>query len=830
MRINYLLYTLLCFFVIFTTVNTVSAQGLNTSNLKDVKVDNLSDDEIMAYYNKAKSMGYTVDQLGMMAADRNMPHAEIVKLKNRIAVLEKGEKVPVPTKTKVTEKNNTDSLAGNNKSASDREVNEDAFLVPKQSFKRDSTIFGSELFFESNQVFEPNLRIPSPANYILGPDDVIYISVYGYSEKNYELTVNAEGNIYIENIGPVKVSGLTIEEAGAKIRKNFASTIYKGINSGQTKVDVTLGSIRSIRVTVIGQAMKPGTYTVSSLTTLFNLLYQCGGPSDNGSYRNIELIRGNKVIKTVDLYSFITMGNKADNVLLQEQDVVRIPYYQIRTTLNGQSRRQGKFELKDGESLRQLLDYSGGFSDSAYRSNIQIKRLSDLGYKLYSVTENEFETFKLKSGDVLTIDKALNRFLNRVSIEGSVFRPGDYELKKGMTLKDLLTVSGGLKEDAFLERAIITRTNSDLSNSTIAIGLKDWNASSDKVILENNDIIKINSKFDLKDMETVSINGEVRNPGVYTYSNKITLKDLILKAGGFTDAANKRGVEISRSIKKIDAQADVISQAYVLKADLSKGLEMNDNDIPLQPTDVVSVRTDAQYNRIRSVNVLGEVMRPGNYVLTSSGERISGLIERFGGFKSIADSNSITIKRIVNTGLSASERQEIMSRMLNIKKDSLLEDNDLKEAYLKDVVLMGVDINKVKSDIGGKDDLILEDGDLIQISRTSNVIQTIGELRNPTLLTYESGKTAKYYIKKSGSFTSKSKKSEVFVLYPDGTAKSVKKFLFFKSYPEVKSRSQIYVPAKVENKRSMSTGEWLAVSSMAATLGTMVIAILNVTK
>lgn len=825
MRINYLLYTFLSFFIAFTSVNLVSAQGLNTNNLKDVKVDKLSDDEILGYYNKAKSMGYTLDQLGAMAADRNMPKPEIAKLKTRITLLEQRDR---PVKA-TYERNNGDSLS-NSKSASDRGINEDAFAVPKQSLKRDSSIFGSELFFESNKVFEPNLRIPSPANYILGPDDVIFVSVYGYSEKKYELTVNAEGNVYIDNVGPVKVSGLSIEEAGAKIKRNFASTIYKGINSGQTKVDVTLGNIRSIRVTVIGQAMIPGTYTVSSLTTLFNLLYQCGGPNDNGSYRNIELIRGNKVIRIVDLYSFITMGNRADNVLLQEQDVVRVPYYKIRATLEGQSRRQGKFEMKEGESISQLMDFSGGFSDSAYRSNIQVKRMSDLGYKLYSVSNKEFETFKLNSGDVLTIDKTLNRFLNRVSIEGSVFRPGDYELKSGMTLKDLLMVSGGLKEDAFLERAIITRTNSDLSNSIVAIGLKDWNTSSEKVILENNDIIKINSKFDLKDLETVTINGEVRNPGIYTYSSKITLKDLILKAGGFTEAANKAVVEISRSIKKIDAQADIVSQAFVLKADLSKGLETNDNDIILQPTDVVSIRTDAQYNKIRSVNVLGEVMRPGNYVLTSSGERISGLIERFGGFKSIADSNSITIKRIVNIGLSTSERQDIMSRLLNIKKDSLLEDSNLKDAYLKDVVLMGVDINKVKSDIGGKADLILEDGDVIQISRISNVVQTIGEIRNPTLLTFESGRSAKYYIKKSGSFTGKARKSEVFVLYSDGTARSVKKFLFFKSYPDVKLRSQIYVPAKVDNKKSLSTGEWLAISSMAATLGTMVIAILNVTK
>lgn len=797
--------------------------NLNSDNLKNVKVDALSDAEIKSYYQRASAAGLTQEQLVKMAADRGMPAEEIDKLRSRL------EEMGQPKTSNRTDTAENRRRAG--ESSADRKVDEDAMQVPVQRIKRDTTIFGSELFMEGSLVFEPNLRIPSPGSYILGPDDQLLVNVFGYSEQAYNLTVNAEGNVYIQNVGPIKVVGSSIEEASEKIKAKLASTIYKAIKSGQTKVEVSLGKIRSIRVTVIGQATKPGTYTVSSFTTLFNLLYQCGGPSDVGSYRNIEVIRGNKIIRKVDLYAFLTEGDRKDNLLLQEQDVVRIPYYSIRAKMTGQVKRSGKFELLPEEKLSQLLTYSGGFNDSAYQSSVQVTRLGDNGFTLFTVNAADFTSFIPQSGDAFVIGKALNRYLNRVSVAGAVMRPGDFELKPGMKLKDLIELAGGVREDAYLDRAIISRLNEDLTASTVSFTVKDVITGKTDVTLKKEDAIRISSIFDLKDQQTLTIEGEVRNPGSFAYSQKITLRDLILKAGNFTEAANPKMVEISRRIKNTDVTQSDFQQTQIIKVDIQNGLMSSNAETELQPFDAVVVRAEPGYNKSRWVYLDGQVMNSGRYVLEASSERISHLLKRAGGFKGSADSSSITVKRFINSSVPTEERQKIVERMLNIDPDSLAANPRLRDAYFKNVELLGVNVPKLKANPGGTEDLILEEGDVITVSRASNLVRVSGEVRNPTLLAYESGTNAKDYIKGSGGFTDKARKSGVFVIYPDGRSKPVKRFLWFKKYPSVTPRSEVFIPAKaVDNKKGFGTGEWIAVSSIIASLATMLVALINITK
>jgi protein involved in polysaccharide export with SLBB domain len=795
---------------------------LNSDNLKNIKVDALSDSEIKSYYQRATAAGLTPDQLMKMASDRGMPVEEIGKLKSRL------ENLGQP---KVNRNDTSQSNGRDFPSEADRKIDIDAMQVPSQKIKRDTTIFGSELFMEGSLVFEPNLRIPSPGNYILGPDDQIIVNVFGYSEQTYNLIVNAEGNVYIQNVGPIKVVGNTIEEASDRIKNKLASTIYKAIKTGQTKVEISLSKIRSIRVTVIGQATKPGTYTVSSFTTLFNLLYQCGGPNDMGSYRNIEVIRGNKIIRKVDLYAFLMDGDRKDNLLLEEQDVVRIPYYSIRTKLEGQAKRIGKFELLSEEKLGQLLKYSGGFSDSAHQSSVQVTRLSDNGYTLFTVNATEFNSFLPKSGDAVVIGKALNRYLNRVTVDGAVMRPGDFELKSGMNLKELLALAGGVREDAYLDRAIISRVNEDLTSTTLSFAVKEVLSGKTDLVLKKEDVVKISSIFDLKDQEILTIEGEVRNPGSFAYSKKITLRDLILKAGNFTDAANPKMVEISRRIKNTDVTQSDFQQTQIIKVDIENGLTSSNAETELLPFDAVVVRAEPGYNRRRWVYLDGQVMNAGRYVLEASSERISHLLLRAGGFKGSADSSSITVKRLVNSNVPTEERQKIVERMLNINPDSLANNPRLRDAYFKNVELLGVNVQKVKATPGGNEDLILEDGDVITVSRASNLVRVSGEVRNPTLLAYEEGDNAKKYIKGSGGFTDKARKSGVFVIYPDGRSKPVKQFLWFKKYPKMTPRSEVFVPAKAEdNKKGFGTGEWIAVSSIVASLATMLVALINITK
>jgi protein involved in polysaccharide export with SLBB domain len=802
---------------------TAHAQSINSENLKQVKVDELSDADIKAYYQKATATGLSEDQLYNMAVQRGMPEAEIAKLKLRVAALNLNPAKKNGIKSKETAEEDTVD-----KDAGDRKVNEDAMKVPMQKVSRDTTIFGTELFMASSMVFEPNLRIPSPGNYILGPDDQLSVNVYGYSEQVYNITVNAEGNVYIPNVGPIKVSGITIDEAADKIRNKLAATIYKAIRTGQTKVEVSLGRIRSIRVTIIGQATKPGTYTVSSLTSLFNMLYLCGGPNDMGSFRNIELIRGNKPLKVIDLYAFLLLGDRKDNVLLQEQDVIRIPYYNTRVVMEGAIKRPGKFELLPVESFEQLLSYSGGFADSAYRSSVQVTRISDMGIVLSDIASKEFAGFMPKTGDAFHISKNINRFSNRVTLKGAVLRPGDFELKPGMSLKQLLETAGGLRPDAFTERGLILRQNDDLTLSSKSFVVRDILSGKETVLLKREDVISISSILDLRDALTVDIEGAVRKPGTYAFSDSLTIKDLVLKGGGFSETANPTTVEISRRIKNPDIKQSDFRQTEVITIDLSKGLSSVGGETLMQPYDIVNVRSEPGYNNPRVVYVEGQVMNSGRYVLEASGERISNLLKRAGGFKGSADSSSITIRRLINPSLSVEERQSIVERMLNISRDSLESNSRLLENFLKDAELLGVNVQKIKDEPGGHEDLILESGDVITVARASNLVRVNGEVYNPTLLPFEDHTSARYYIRRSGNYTNNARRSGVFVIYPDGRAKSVKQFLFFRSYPPVTPRAEVYVPSKeASNKHGFGPGEWIAVSSIIASLATLIVAVVN---
>ena len=393
---------------------------------------------------KARESGISQSQLLNLLADRGLPTIEITKLRNRLQFIIKGEPLTRDKATETTENDTTKTPHIYDTTGSN---------TPLQKFKNDQTIFGSELFTSNSLVFEPNLHIPAPAGYILGPDDEIVVSVYGYSEKKYNLTVNEQGEIYIPNVGPILLSGLSMEQAGEKIKSRLASTIYRAISSGQTKVQISLGKIRSIRATVIGQAKKPGTFTVSSLTTLYNILYLCGGPTSMGSYRNIEIIRGNAIKRTADLYDFLINGTQKDNIILQEGDVIRIPYYKNRVTITGNVKREGKFEMLDNETFNQLLTYCGGFTDNAYRGAVTVVRITDTEKKIVDVSAVQYDSFTVHGSDQYIVGKLQDEFQNRIVISGSVNRPGPYELNPGTTtVKDLIEKAGGVTVDAYTEK------------------------------------------------------------------------------------------------------------------------------------------------------------------------------------------------------------------------------------------------------------------------------------------------------------------------------------------------------------------------------------------
>ncbi len=798
------------------------AQGVfSNPDLRNIDIERVSDEEIRTYFEKAKASGLNESQMIELAKDRGLPETQVQKLRDRLLLLGFGSASP------------TASTGGTGQSVDNdatRSFDEKLGVVTMKPQTYDRRIFGSELFSELSTTFEPNLRIATPSNYVLGPDDELIINIFGYSEKTYRQRVNAEGNIYLENVGPIFVNGLSMEEAEVRIRAKLTSTIYRAMASGATKMQLRLGNIRSMRIIVIGEARKPGTYTVSSLTTLFNVLYLCGGPSEKGSYRHIELIRGNKVIRTVDLYRFLTEGDRSDNVLLQEQDVIRIPYYESRMVFSGYVKRPGVYEIRPGETLDKLFSYAGRFSDNAFRKTVTIYRMGDEKLSIKTLPIDSFSLFNPAMADSVVVGTAAMRYANRISISGAVMRPGDYELLPGMELKQLIEKAGGLREDAYLAGGNILRVGDDLGPENVSFSPGRIMNREEHVILKRDDEVVVNSKFDIKEAFSVTIEGEVLKPGQVQWRKDLRLRDLIILAGGLTEATkgDEILIEVSRRIHKMDSSGTDSKQSEIIQISSDSNLSNQEALLLLQPFDIVVVRPQPGYQQQKGVFINGPVMYPGRYFLEKDGERITDLIRRAGGFKSSADSNSVFVRRFMNSNLQIEERTKLISRLSGITSDSLAKNPALRQQIEENFSSLSVNLKRAIEKPGGNDDLILEAGDLIIVSPNSNLVKVAGEVYFPTMIPYEKGTNVKYYIKRTGDYTAMARKNQTFVIYPDGKAEAVKKFLFFKSYPKVVPRSEIFVPSKdLNRKQGMTLGEWVAISSIIATLTTLVVTVIN---
>lgn len=799
----------------------VFSQDLLKQDLRTVKVDELTDAQIINYYNRLQQSNITLEQAERIAASKGMPQQEIDKLHQRISQLIMG------APSNGNNNNNTgDYLTDTAPSQRKTQL----YYVPVQKQEADSNIFGSQLFSNISLTFEPNLRIATPVNYQLGPDDQLLIDVFGYSEAHYQLTVSPEGNIYIPNVGPVYVNGLTIEDATIKIKNKLASTIYRAINTGKTRVQVSLGNIKSVNVTVVGEAKKPGTYTVSSLSTVFNALYLAGGPNINGSYRNIQLIRGNKVIDSIDLYRFLLEGKQEGNVGLMNQDVIRIPFYKMRVTLKGEVKRPAIYELKPGDNLQDIINYAGGFTDSAYRSSVKITSLTDKERRVEDVESENYSTYQLQSSDIVTVGKILDRYANRVTLEGAVMRPGDYELTQGLTLKQLILKADGLREDAFLERGLITRLNEDMTMQSVPFGVSAiLNGREQDIPLKREDVVNISSIFDLRDSFEITVQGEVRFPGTYSYKDSLTVKDLVYEAGGFTEAATGMRIEVARRVLNGDVSSSSTEIAKIIQVNTEKDLQLTNNQYYLQPFDLVTIRTNPGYFTQKTVMVQGEVMYPGPYAISSIDEKISDLVRRAGGFKSTADASAASLRRLNIPDVQTEIKTRKVEKLINQEADTsyLKNEDSLRAEAVTPYDLIGINLQEVMQKPGITNDLILENGDVLFVPKRNQAIKVRGEVLFPTQFSFREGKNMKYYIDKAGGFSSIALKRKSFVLGSNGNARKVHSFLFFKSYPEIKAGDEIFVPKEPMRRGRLTTGEVVGITSAVVSLASVIIALIN---
>ncbi|TCN56356.1 sugar transporter [Flavobacterium circumlabens] len=792
-----IIYVLTLFILLLTSLHVNAQDILRSKDLSTVNVDYLTDSDIAKIDAQLKSNNTTIEQVESMALSKGMSQTEYDKLKSRLN--EYAGKFT--NRPKIQENSNE----------SDRK--QVKIINEKVKDSANSLIFGSELFDNPTLNFEPDLKLATPMNYMLGPGDELQVSVYGVQEYNASIPVSVEGKISIQNVGQIAVSGMSIEAATQKIKAAIAK-VYSTVRSGQSQVSISLSQIRTIKITVVG-GKQPGNYSISSLATVYNALHLAGGPGKNGSYRNIELIRNNKVFKNIDIYRFLVKGDQSDNVSLKDNDVIRIPAYSQRVTVEGEVKRPGIFEMKKGETFSDLLNFASGFNEFAYTASVNVVQKTGKEFKVHDINESEFSTYNPQSGDVFKVTKILSRFENRIKIEGAVFRPDYYSYMEGMRVSDLITRAEGLKEDAYSKRARIIRLKSDLTTEIVNIDLSaalsgDTNAD---IELKREDIVTVYSILDFREEYKVTIDGEVKKPGTYDYFDNLTLNDLIAQVGGLTGSASKR-VEIARMVK-----SDVIDDSDPKRIELVELEITADNNeqtknFILKPFDVINIRRIAVYEKPQMVLISGAVAYPGKYVLANKKEKVYDIVMRAGGLTSISNIEGMKIKRPIKQ----EEIDKLESINLNLSK------NDSLKEQLEDLKFSTIPINweKIQKDKNHYSNVTLFPGDEIQVAVYNEGVKVTGNVLLTSEIPYRNGKGFRYYINAVGGVNNKGWKRKAYIIYPNGKADVTKSFLFFRSYPTVEPDSQIVVPEKPETKK-MSTGEWVSIGSVLTSLALLIV-------
>ncbi len=798
------------------------------SNLSNIRSSDISDEQLTLIATQMVQRGIDDNTVYQLLIQRGMVVTEASTLIERL----QRKLLTVPSTS-----NNNNSVLNNSTSYntfSNERLPKDLLILDSLvTVPNPKKIFGLEIFNNGVLDFNPNLKIATPMNYIIGPDDEISINIYGYQEAKYNLVVSPDGDITIPLVGSIYVSGLTMEQATSKIKSRLASAGYANIRTGLTKVNVSLGRIRSIKVTILGEVKKPGSYTLPSLATAFNALYLSGGPNDIGSMRNIQITRRGKVIDTLDMYDFLINGNQTGDIMLRDQDVIRIPPYQVRVSLEGEVKRSGLYEVKQGESLEKVLNYAGGFTDSAFTASIKGYKLTDTEKKIFDIPTSQFNNYYPSRTESFVVGKVIDRFTNRVSISGSVYLPGEYELSQGMKVSELLKKAQGLKEDAYRDRAYIRRLREDLSEEMISFSPANvLNGTETDVLLKREDSVAIASIFDLKENFTVRVNGEVRNPGEFPYRENMSVKDIILLAGGFTDAAAVQNIEIGRRLKQDKYDMSDLKIAAVISIDSLNSLATRGVDIKLNPWDVVVVRKNPGYRPQVNVKVLGEVVFPGDYVLGNKSERVSDIIKRAGGLSPEAYTNGAYLTRVNEKAKQTEENAEIskLQTQLIDKIQTQIKDttNKVSQEVLRPYDQIAINLHKIMQNPGSKDDIILQEGDVLTIPQQKAEVRISGEVLFPTQIVYEAGMDFKDYISRAGGFTDNARKKRMYVLYPNGNVSRVNNFLFFKSYPTLSPGAEIIVPRASDRKRTpLTTGELIGVTAAITSMGGVLIALIN---
>lgn len=695
--------------------------------------------------------------------------------------------------------------------------------VPVERGADSRAVFGRNVFRSRALTFEPNENQATPENYRLGPGDEVIIDIWGENERSLREEISPEGNIMVEQVGPVYLNGLTIKEANAKLRGVFGQ-IYAGVSgdSPASEVRVTLGRLRTIQVNVMGEVEMPGTYRLSSFATVFHALYQAGGVTDIGTLRNIRVLRSGREVASVDIYKYLFHGDSKDDIRLEEGDIVLVPSYDLLVEVTGCVKRPMRYEMEAGEPLSQLLAYAGGFTGDAYGREVRVVRTMGREHELFNVDSVDYGTFALMDGDSVAVGRVLDRYANRIEVQGAVYRPGMYELGEGThTVRELIGRAEGLREDAFRGRALLFRERDDLTPEIVAVDLEGvLSGRLTDISLRRNDVLVVSSVHDLEDRGGFTIGGEVARPGVYPYAAHTTVEDLIVQAGGLLDGASTVKVEVSRRLKdpKSTTPSNGVGKVYAFS--LKEGLVVDgEAGFELAPFDVVEVRRSPGYQPQRQVVLDGEVVFTGNYTLIRKNERLSDLVKRAGGITDDAYVRGGRLIRRMNEEERAVRDAALRAAQQNRGADSV----SLEKLMADDYYAVGIELDKALSNPGSDYDVVLREGDRLVVPEYVSTVKINGDVMYPNTTVYLKDKRVKYYIAQAGGYGARAKRNKAYIVYMNGRVARVK------GRAKVEPGCEIIVPSKRDRKR-MGIAEILGLTTSAASIGTMAASIANMTK
>jgi protein involved in polysaccharide export with SLBB domain len=848
--LNMKLKYLLLFFLFALASTTLLAQSL--SDIDKVKVDMLSDEQLQEMLERAKLQGLNESQVVTMARERGMPAGEVGKLQQRIAKLKQGGA------------QNLESQGTSSARAVEETQTTATQVAPESLTPYQQKIFGFTLFYNKELNFNPSLNIPTPQGYVLGSGDQLLIDIYGASQQSYDLKVNPDGKILVPNIGPISVGGSTVAAASARI-KTALTQIYSGLTSGISSMDLRLGNIRTVQVALVGELNRPGNYTLPAFASPFNALFAAGGPNENGSFRHIQVYRDNKLLTEIDVYDFLIKGTHNSSITLRDNDVIIVPPVRARVEITGPVRREGYFEVKPKENLKDLLSFAGDFKPEAYQDRLTLSRTTGTEMRVEEVTAANFGVFVPKDGDNYRIGEILDRYENRVQISGALNRPGTFELTEGMTVGQLIQRAQGLRPDAFVTRATLYRTQADYSLAILPVDVQG--ILSGKVAdlpLQREDVLVLPSRYDLQEEYYLKISGEVNNPGAFAFGADMRVGDLILQAGGFTAGAETSRIEIVR--RKNSADGSEIAE--IIPVTVPADLSLKDNALTLQPFDHVMVRRNPGFRAEQLVRVEGEVLYPGEYAVASSNDRISDLLQRAGGFTRFAYPKGATLIRrneYFQPPTEAQQQQQLLESVKNnlpleslsrselnkqlegrIQKDiqnmakiqvsnpevlqvdlykkenlEMLNLDESMEIEVKTTEMIGIDLDAILKNPKSKQDLILIEGDVLSIPKELQTVRMRGELLFPTSTRFQQGARLRQYVSKAGGFTDSSRKGKAYVVYANGDVTRTRKLLFFSIYPRVAPGAEIIVPKKPIREGITAQG-WIGIGTSLATLGLLI--------